>query len=143
MVIGAVVLLVIAYLITVILNVSETLLESLVSQQIANLVLLHFLVVITDIALAYIVFLVMYKFVPELKLKWKDIWAGALAAALSFEAITILFILYLDTLNSYNLVYGSIGAIIALLIWTYLSSLVFLFFAKVSAINLRDKTGQL
>jgi membrane protein len=139
MILGAVLLLFISRFITIILNVSENILSTIVEQPLTNLVLLHLLVVTIDIALAFLVFLVLYKFVPERLIRWRDVWGGALAAAVCFEAITILFVLYLDTFNPYNLIYGSLGAIIALLIWTYLAALIFLFFAKISAVNLRIK----
>jgi len=135
-------LLFISRFITIILNISENILSTAAYQPVTNLVLLHLLVVIINIALASLVFLILYKFVPERRIRWRDVWVSALSAAVCFEAITILFVIYLDTLNPYNLIYGSLGAIIALLIWTYLAALTFLFFAKISAVNLRIKTEQ-
>jgi len=142
MILGAVLLLFISRFVTIVLNISENILSKIVEQPLTNLVLLHLLVVIIDIALAFLVFLILYKFVPERRIRWRDIWGGALTAAVCFEAITILFVLYLNTFNPYNLIYGSLGAIIALMIWTYLAALIFLFFAKISAVNLRIKTEQ-
>src|SRR4030066_900269 len=143
MILGAVLLLFISRFVTIILNVSENILSTIVEQPLTNLVLLHLLVVTIDIALAFLVFLILYKFVPERRIRWRDIWGGALTAAVCFEAITILFVLYLNTFNPYNLIYGSLGAIIALLIWTYLAALTFLFFAKISTVNLSIKAKQL
>jgi membrane protein len=143
MILGAVLLLFISRLITITLNTSETMLRTIVEQPLTSLVLLHLLIVIIDIALASLIFLVSYKFIPERRIRWRDVWVGALIGAVCFEVITILFILYLDTFNPYNLIYGSIGAVIALLIWTYLAALIFLFFAKISAVNLKIKTKQL
>ncbi len=140
MILGAVLLLFIFHFIAIILNISENILSKIVEQSLTNLFLLHLLVVIIDIALAFLVFLILYKFVPERRIRWREIWGGALAAAVCFEVITILFVLYLDTFNPYNLIYGSLGAIIALMVWTYLASLIFLFFAKISAVNLKIKT---
>src|SRR4030043_1353362 len=142
MILGAVLLLFISRFVTIALNISENILSKIVEQPLTNLVLLHLLVVIIDIALAFLVFLILYKFLPERRIRWRDIWGGALAAAVCFEAITILFLIYLNTFNPYNLIYGSLGAIIALMIWTYLAALIFLFFAKISAVNLRIKTEQ-
>jgi membrane protein len=142
MILGAVLLLFIARFITIILNISENILSTAAYQPLTNLVLLHLLVIIIDIALAFFVFIILYKFVPERRIRWGDVWVSALAGAVCFEIISIIFMLYLDTFNPYNLIYGSLGAIIALLIWTYLTALIFLFFAKISAVNLRIKAGQ-
>jgi membrane protein len=143
MILGAVLLLFISRFITIILNMSENILSTVTYQPVTNLALLHLLVVIINIAVSYLVFLISYKFIPERQIRWRDIWVGALIGAVCFEAITILFTLYLDTFNPYSLIYGSIGAVIALLIWTYLAALIFLFFAKISAVNLKIKNEQL
>lgn len=52
---------------------------------------------------------------------------GAFAAALLWVAASILFSVYLAHFGAYNRVYGSIGAVIALLMWLYISAYVVLF----------------
>ncbi|MBM3118256.1 MAG: YihY/virulence factor BrkB family protein [Chloroflexi bacterium] len=143
MILGIVLLLFISRLITVILNMSSTILNAIIAQPVTYLVLLHLSIVTIDIALAFLVFLIIYKLLPERRIKWRDVWASALVGAVCFEIITIVFILYLDTFNPYNLIYGSIGAIIAFLIWTYLAAFILLFFAKISAVNLSIKAEKL
>lgn len=142
MILGAVLLLFMSRFIAIILNISENILSTTVEQPVTHLVLLHLLVIITGIALAFLIFLICYKFIPERRIRWRDIWLSALLGAVCFEIINILFTLYLDTFNPYSLIYGSLGAIIALLIWTYLSALIFLFFAKIAAVNLKIKAGK-
>jgi membrane protein len=80
--------------------------------------------------LAFFVFLLLYKFIPSKRPKWRDIWIGALVAAVSFEITKFIFLWYTRNYSPYNLAYGSIGTLIAFLMWTYLSALVFLFIAK-------------
>jgi uncharacterized BrkB/YihY/UPF0761 family membrane protein len=50
------------------------------------------------------------------------------------------FLIYLRVFNPYNLVYGSIGALIAFLMWTYLSALIFLFIAKVTHVSVEMRS---
>ena len=90
--------------------------------------------------LTFVVFLLLYKFIPSIWPKWKDIWMGALAAAVSFEITKVLFILYVRIFSPYDLAYGSMGALIAFMTWTYFSTLVFLFIAKVINVNLEMRT---
>jgi len=47
--------------------------------------------------------------------------------------VSFLFSLYLENFGSYNRVYGSIGAVIALLTWLYLSAYIVLFGAILNA----------
>lgn len=58
---------------------------------------------------------------------------GALVAAVAWGLISIGFSFYLANFGSYNRVYGSIGAVIALLMWFYLSSFSVLFGAVINA----------
>ena len=141
MVLGVVLLLFISLAVTVALNFSALFLGTIIAKPLTNLVLLHLLIVMIDIALAFLVFLISYKFIPERRIRWRDVWGGALAGSVCFEAITILFVVYLNTFNPYNLIYGSLGAVIALLIWAYIAALIFLFFAKISAVSLKIKAG--
>jgi len=144
MMIGAAILLFLSVLITVFLStVSEQGIPVPGVEMIRSSVLVRILANILATGLAFLVFLLLYKFIPSRRPKWKDIWLGALAAAISFEITKIIFLVYLRVFNPYNLVYGSIGALIAFLMWTYLSALVFLFIAKVTHVNLemRSRAG--
>lgn len=69
------------------------------------------------------IFLMIYKFVPNTATQWRYIWPGALLAGLGFEISKGLFIVYLDHFADFERVYGSLGSVVVLLMWTYVSSL--------------------
>lgn len=98
-----------------------------------------FVVACASTAIAFVVFLLLYKFIPNTDVRWKDIWLGALAAAVSFEVIKTAFVWFVSNFSQYNLVYGSVGTVIALLVWTYLSAVTFLFWAKVTSVYARRR----
>jgi membrane protein len=144
MMIGAAILLFLSVLITVFLStVSEQGIQVPGAELVRGGLIVRILANILATGLAFLVFLLLYRFIPSNRPKWKDIWLGALAAAISFEITKIIFLIYLRIFNPYNLVYGSIGALIAFLMWTYLSALVFLFIAKITHVNLemRSRAG--
>ena len=141
MMIGAAILLFLSVLITVFLStVSEQGIQIAGAELVRSSLLERILANILATGLAFLVFLLLYRFIPGRRPKWKDIWLGALAAAISFEITKVIFLVYLRVFNPYNLVYGSIGALIAFLMWTYLSALVFLFIAKVAHVNLEMRS---
>jgi membrane protein len=141
MMIGAAILLFLSVLITVFLStVSEQGIPVPGAQMVNSNVIERILANVLATGLAFLVFLFLYRFIPGKRPKWKDIWLGALAAAISFEITKVIFLVYLRIFNPYNLVYGSIGALIAFLMWTYLSALVFLFIAKVMHVNLEMRS---
>jgi membrane protein len=137
MMVGAAILLFLSVLITVFLSaVSEQSINVPGAQVVNSSMLQRIMANVLAVCLAFIVFLLLYKFIPSIRPKWKDIWPGALAAAVTFEITKVIFLVYLRMFNPYNLVYGSIGALIAFLIWTYLSAIIFLFIAKLTHVNL-------
>jgi membrane protein len=82
----------------------------------------------------FLMFLALYRWVPNTQVKWLAAVWGALMAALGWELITHAFSWYLSSgLANYELVYGSLGAIVALMFWIYLSSWIALFGAHLSA----------
>ncbi len=88
---------------------------------------------------AFLMFLIFYKFMPTVRPSWKDIWLGALIAAVLFEATKIVFMLWLRFFNPFNSMGRSISGAVGLMMWAYMSALVFLFVAKVTYVNLKGK----
>jgi membrane protein len=80
--------------------------------------------------LILIVFLLLYKLIPNTRTYWRYIWPGALLAAVLFEIARTLFIYYINNLANYQLIYGSIASIIALLVWIYYSAFIMILGAE-------------
>jgi membrane protein len=95
--------------------------------------------------LTFTSFSTLYKFVPNTRVQWKDVWIAALIAAISFEVLRHGFVWYVARLSVYNLVYGTAATMVVLLAWAYFSGVILLFGAVVaSRINkLRRKKQQL
>ena len=66
---------------------------------------------------------ILYRFGPNVEGGFRSPWisVGVLVAALSWAGVSIGFSVYLANFNSYNAIYGSIGAVIILMMWLYLS----------------------
>jgi membrane protein len=88
--------------------------------------------------LAFAVILLLYRFMPAVRPRWRDVWAGALLAAAGFEIVRVIFIWYVKNFSTYNLVYGPVGSVIALLMFIYLTAWVLLFFARFCAVKARS-----
>ncbi len=88
---------------------------------------------LVPVALSFGVFALLYRFVPETSVTWADSWPGALLAALLFEAGKYAFSWYLANVARYSLLYGSLGTTIAFLMWAYLSALILLLGAELTA----------
>ena len=84
--------------------------------------------------IAFLAFLVLYRFLPNTEVRFKDVWPGALFASLGFGAANLGFVWYLrSSFPHYNVIYGSVGAVMALLTWVYLSAIIVLFGALLTS----------
>jgi membrane protein len=80
------------------------------------------------IFLNVILFAILYRFMPHVRLRWRDALPGAILAGVLWQAAKQLSSLFIaGYLSTSNLIYGSVGAIIAFLMWTYVSSVILLF----------------
>jgi membrane protein len=95
---------------------------------------------------ALIMFLIMvnlYRWVPNTDVKWSEAGCGAAFVALAWEAAKRGFAWYVRSdLVHYRLVYGSLGAVVALLLWIYLTSWLILFGAHLSAAIARSRRSR-
>jgi len=74
-----------------------------------------------------------YKLAPHRRTRYSEIWLSALCAALLLNAAQNLFVLYLRHFAAFNALYGAFGAIMALLLWIYISGVIFIFCACLGA----------
>jgi membrane protein len=82
----------------------------------------------------FVLFFILYRWVPNFPVPWPAAASSALLAAVAWNAFARAFSWYLGSgLAQYDLVYGSLGAIVALLYWIYWSSWIILFGAHLSA----------
>lgn len=79
---------------------------------------------------------ILYRYGPNVKSGRRDpiLTIGAVVAALVWGAASLGLTYYLTNFGAYNKIYGSIGAVIALLMWLYLSALSVLFGAALNAV---------
>ena len=73
--------------------------------------------------LTWTALLLIYKYIPNTTVYWQDIWLPSLVATILFELVQRGYIWFLNNAVEINLVYGSMAAIISVLLWAYLSSL--------------------
>lgn len=80
-----------------------------------------------------VAFMVLYRTMPRNQVAWRDVWLGGLIAGVIWEAARWLYSWYLVSFARYSLIYGSVGAIIGFLLWSYLSAMIVLVGAEFTA----------
>ncbi len=82
-----------------------------------------------SILVTALLFALIYKYIPDVPVKWGDVRIGALFTAILFSAGKSLIGLYLGK-ASVGSAYGAAGSLVVLLVWVYYSSQVFFFGAE-------------
>lgn len=72
-------------------------------------------------AITAFIFLLLFRFLPDARARWKDLWAGAIFTALLFGLGRYLIGFYIGN-SDFSSTYGAAGALITLLVWTYYNS---------------------
>jgi membrane protein len=75
-----------------------------------------------------------YWLLPDVKQEFKYITPGSVLGTLAWLATTWGFTQYVEHFGKYNVTYGSIGGVIVLLLWLYLSGLVFIVGGEINAV---------
>ncbi len=83
----------------------------------------------------FVTFSLLYKYLPNRKLRFRTIYPGALFTTLGWIGTSLLFSFYVNNFANYEKVYGSLGGVIALLIWLNLSTLIILVGGEINASN--------
>jgi len=84
---------------------------------------------IFDFGIVVLLFAMIFKFLPDVKIQWRDVWIGAIVTALLFGLGKWLLGLYLGS-GAASSAYGAASSLITLLLWVYYSSQILLFGAE-------------
>jgi membrane protein len=95
----------------------------------------------TTILFIFVVGLVYY-FVPNAKVRFRDVWIGAIVTGLLWKASLEGFSWYLTDMNRFTLVNGSIATVVAFLLWAYVQAVILLYGAEFTAAYARLRRGR-
>ncbi len=84
-----------------------------------------------------VVFAMIFRVLPDARIRWKDVWPGALITALLFSLGKYLISTYI-ALSNVGDAYGAAGAVIIILVWVYYSTVIMLFGAHYTHVDARD-----
>ena len=83
---------------------------------------------------AFFICAVLYRYLPNTEVRMTQVWPGALVAAIALTGANEALVWYFGAFPlAYSFIYGSVGAIMALLTWAYLSAIILLFGALITA----------
>lgn len=97
----------------------------------------NYLRYIIPLAYMILIFVMIYKFSPNisknLRIRFKEVLPGAIFTTVAWVGLSMLFSYYVSNFGKYAITYGSLGGVIVLLIWLYMSSIVLVAGGEVNA----------
>jgi len=93
-----------------------------------------------DFAVVVLLFAMIFKFLPDVKIQWRDVWIGAVMTAVFFGIGKWALGLYLSS-GAAGSAYGAASSLITLLLWVYYSSQILLFGAEFTQVY-SDRAGR-
>jgi membrane protein len=100
-------------------------------------VLHHFLVRWASTAVFIAVVGLIFYFVPNASVRFKDVWVGAVLTGLLWRGAFWGFSWYVGDLSRFSKMHGQIAAVVVFLIWIYISAVLLLYGVEVTAANAR------
>ncbi|GGK76744.1 YihY/virulence factor BrkB family protein [Rufibacter glacialis] len=94
-------------------------------------VFIYILDVVVSLGLITLLFALIFKYLPDAIIRWRDVWVGAAATAFLFLLGKYLIGWYLGQ-SDFNSSYGAAGSMVILLSWVYYSSLIIFFGAELT-----------
>ncbi|HET7393129.1 MAG TPA: YhjD/YihY/BrkB family envelope integrity protein, partial [Candidatus Binatia bacterium] len=80
--------------------------------------------IVVSFGFVTLLFALIYKYVPDVEIEWRDVWVGAALTAILFTVGKYLIGLYIGT-SGVSSTFGAAGSLITILVWVYYSSLIF------------------
>lgn len=107
-------------LVSMILNAALAALSTLLGTLPGGVVLWSIVHGVISLGVLTVIFALLLKYLPQTNVAWRDVWLGAALTAILWTLLQFGISYYITFSNYKN--YGAIGAILALIVWVYLSS---------------------
>jgi membrane protein len=97
---------------------------------------------IFSLGVVTLIFALIFKVLPDAKIRWRDVWVGAFITTLLFTAGKYLIGLYLGS-STISSAYGAAGSLVVILVWIYYSTVIFLFGAEFTYVHACEFGGKI
>jgi|RhiMethySRZTD1v2_1073278.scaffolds.fasta_scaffold139980_2 membrane protein len=98
--------------------------------------------VLGSLAVIALLFAMIFKFLPDVHVAWREVWFGALATSVLFTAGKYVIGLYLGR-ASVGSAYGAAGSVVVVMVWVYYASLIVFFGAELTHVHAQRARGRI
>jgi membrane protein len=139
MLVAASLLLLVGLLLVSAINVAEAHWFAGVAERSPKLVIVmhHFAVRWASMIVFILVVGLIFYFVPNAKVRFRDVWVGAVVTGVLWRGALFGFSWYVRDMSRFNHIHGSIAAVVVFLVWIYTTAVLLLYGVEVTAANAR------
>lgn len=98
--------------------------------------------IVVSIGVITVLFAAMFKVLPDAKVEWRSVWAGALLTAILFTIGKFLIGFYIGKTDPAS-TFGAAGSIVLIMLWVYYTGLILLFGAEFTQVYARNEGHKL
>lgn len=123
-------------LVSLVLSAALTAVSGWVAGNLSDSLVIVFKVldILVSVGVVTVLFAAMFKFLPDAKIQWRDVWSGAILTAVLFVIAKFLLGLYFGKSDPGS-AYGAAGSIILIMLWVSYAGLILLFGAEFTQVN--------
>lgn len=140
--IGIILALVVAILLPVLINIFINFIGSAIGISTEMTILIQVIRWTLSILILTTFLMFLYRFAPNKTFPFKHVLPGAFIAGISWQLITVGFSIYIANFGNYSATYGSLGGIIVLMIWFFLTGIILMVGAIINVMYHRRQIQQ-
>ncbi len=133
---GMILAIVIALILPVFGNVIIQFLQSVLNLPDQTVILFQFLRWVISIVVMAFVLMLLYHFAPNMKNPFRKALPGAIVTTILWQLISLAFSFYISNFGNFSATYGSLGGVIILMLWFFLTGLILMVGAEINYLSL-------
>ncbi|SHK59990.1 membrane protein [Clostridium cavendishii DSM 21758] len=90
--------------------------------------------IIIIISMMVITFVALYNYTPSKRLGWRKVLPGAITTTIGWIISSYAFAFYVNNFSNYSRLYGSLGAVVVLMTWIFITSLILIVGGEINAV---------
>ncbi|WP_133015921.1 YihY/virulence factor BrkB family protein [Clostridium cuniculi] len=103
----------------------------------------NFLRYVLVVFMMILIFASIYRYTPSKRLMWKEVLPGAISCTGGWLIVSLGFSFYINNFSNYSKIYGGLGAVIILITWLYLTSIILILGGEINSVIVIRKTNLL
>ena len=103
----------------------------------------NFLRYVLVVFMMILIFASIYRYTPSKRLMWREVLPGAISCTGGWLIVSLGFSFYINNFSNYSKIYGGLGAVIILITWLYLTSIILIVGGEVNSVIVIRKTNLL